>query len=1149
MTRLLNPAALQREARSPWGNSSHAARIDLGGMVEYNEGSRPLFTRAATGWERVLPKVSQLHTLLGAVRRRRRALSLGSGVVALAGVLLAVTAAAVAAGDRIAVPGPTRAVFLSISFAAVAVAVLRLLRRLVSYPGDDALALQVERRYPGLKSKLISSVQLRRAREGGATQDLFSDALIEALVERTEHEAALVRPGQVVAAEGLIRRGALLAVCALALLFTAAMAPGRFASSLSGLFRPQIPKRPAVTRDGKAPLVIGDITLRYTYPAYAGLAPKTVQNTNGSIRALPGSEVHISATTAVDVESANLFLNGSERIPMAVSGDGRIEGRLSVTGEGYYQFEVSPVGGKRLLDAAKREIALEPDGPPTVELIWPSENIVATERQVIELTYTAEDDFGLSDVTLVVRIGKEEKRIPLHSFSSAHKSLESTYKWRLGELALDEVQELAYCVEAKDNDNVSGPKVGRSAMRHILIENARTRHEALILRQQELLKKMLRLLAVDLTSPLDDSETEWTKDDVMLVENMVREHLKSTLNLFSEILAKMKDDSLANYAVYYALEDMRDGLNEIAQRRSRARFMLSRLPGAEVLPKGRLSLLADVQREQIPIVEKDVLVLSGLIGKQRLDNVQEDIKRLAAARERLAELLARLEKGPDPEAMAELRKLMAEIERLMRKIQGETRKLAKDVPIGAFLNPQTMAAPQDLMQQIREALARGDREEAMRLAREMMQALDSYSAAFGNADRMFSSAAYSGMLGQMGDLMRKLDELAQAETGLLSESKKLKKAIRKRTHGDMDDKLREFFEKQLKRLERVNAKVDEADTALSGDRGVKEYFQKDEERREAINRKRSLLGYFGIARRAIEGKKLKEKLDALSKQVAEAQEYLDRRKGARDLAAVMRDIPDLRDQLRQLKEMLAIWDVQESTELAEDVGRDLDRWARILSRSQSATPRPACGETVEKKLDEAAEEMAQMLKDLEQMRQWVENYQRQRFRSNEQEAMQELAKRQQAIREKTNELGHKMDAFQKRSPFVKEDAAQDVNKASNHMGSARDKLEGQSPGSAVTEEREAVYQLEQAKRRLDKAKERIAKGMMGGGMSMPGGGRENRGREGVLGVRLERIKLPSPEEYKVPKEYRQEILDAMKGPTPKEYRKLNEDYYKRLLDR
>ena len=48
-------------------------------------------------------------------------------------------------------------------------------------------------------------------------------------------------------------------------------------------------------------------------------------------------------------------------------------------------------------------------------------------------------------------------------------------------------------------------------------------------------------------------------------------------------------------------------------------------------------------------------------------------------------------------------------------------------------------------------------------------------------------------------------------------------------------------------------------------------------------------------------------------------------------------------------------------------------------------------------------------------------------------------------------------------------------------------------------------------------------------------------------MQRERVLLPTEDQYKVPTEFREEILDAMKRQTPKNYERMVGEYYKELV--
>ena len=54
-------------------------------------------------------------------------------------------------------------------------------------------------------------------------------------------------------------------------------------------------------------------------------------------------------------------------------------------------------------------------------------------------------------------------------------------------------------------------------------------------------------------------------------------------------------------------------------------------------------------------------------------------------------------------------------------------------------------------------------------------------------------------------------------------------------------------------------------------------------------------------------------------------------------------------------------------------------------------------------------------------------------------------------------------------------------------------------------------------------------------------------RGGSVRMQKERVLLPSEDQYQAPREFREEIHNAMKKQTPKDYQRMVTEYYKNLV--
>jgi len=145
--------------------------------------------------------------------------------------------------------------------------------------------------------------------------------------------------------------------------------------------------------------------------------------------------------------------------------------------------------------------------------------------------------------------------------------------------------------------------------------------------------------------------------------------------------------------------------------------------------------------------------------------------------------------------------------------------------------------------------------------------------------------------------------------------------------------------------------------------------------------------------------------------------------------------------------------------------------------------------------------------------------------------MVELGQRQQATRKRTQELERELE--RKTGPDGKPIAlppqlADGLRQAGQHMDRAEAELERKDARDASGEEGQALD-------RLNKMQEQLQ--------------RERRPREQQAGGRLDKepVKIPGADEYRAPKEFRQDLLEAMKRAAPGPYREQVKRYYEELV--
>ena len=1026
---------------------------------------------------------------------------------------------------------------------------------------EDKLALIIEERLPGLKDLLISSLQLGRDLEKPERAQLYSHELIYSLFKQTAEKLHDVRPTDIVERQDLKRNvkvfGAAVCIFVLLVIMNPRYVSQRFHLLLGSQYAPS-----ALIHPGKP--VIGDITLTYRYPAYTGLMSRTISGSSGDVKALKGSEVEILASSNQRIASASILVNASTKVPMAVETVNTIKGCLIVLEDGSYSFEVIPVGEKLGHTSQSHKIVVEEDAYPEINILSPTSEKVVSERDVIGLLYDAADDFGLKEIRLVVDEGPEAEPVKkdLKVVKETERQCRDTFNWDLSTLRLTPGKKVSYYLEAVDNDAVSGPKVARSKTQYLEVYSTQKRHEELLSLQDELLQEMVQLLAEKLVNRPDATKS---KDELLLQQDTLLERTVNMLVLFDKVLTNMENDVLANYAVYYSLENMRNTVSQLSDGRKKYLEEIER--GGPILPVGVITEIQGMQDREVVELENDIMFLVELLRKQRLDDMLNQDRNIEDMEKTLTNLLQDLEQGKTGELEDRALKELQKLEDVIRSIMEKLAKMSSNWG-DEFLNMDALDSLKELtlnkdIQEMKDALARGDLEAALKAAMNATNSLGKMLAEMEQHAQQYADSTYSRTLQEMNALEKGLRELEEGERKVAQQTEDLKKDMQSRTFGDMDQALNGFFEKQLDRLGKMKDDISHVEKSFAENSTLAEYSRVEKEVERLLKRRnQAMRSPFSLKDREAEGFGEKEYVE-LNKKLRELNEARNREPLLDTYEEVSKALPQLEEKLSQLDEMLKGQDFKESLNLAMDSLRNLRFWDFELERSSSESVRRP-GEK-EEFPDEGLQEMSkdtgemladaarlneQMVNDLESVEESFEKMSKAEPTEEETKQFAQLTQKQGELKEDAQSLARSMEELAGKSRSMGGEAAENMEEAEEFMEAAEGKLQGKNGPGALTDERESLYRLSQARKNLGEAMDRVAKGMMSRGLPMPKYVLKYRDRwdDGRDGFAMGEVEIPSEESYKVPKEFREDILEAMKKGLPQRYHELNKDYYRKLVE-
>jgi hypothetical protein len=895
-----------------------------------------------------MSEMERIRGFLGAVRRRlllRAAIkTVGFGAAALGLTVLSLAAAAAAVGPAGFWPALTAVTLAVLALGALTLGLLRPARALRE---DRAAARRVGALLPPLASDLLSAVELADDGQGQEHRGppLISSELVHAFHGDVARALEPVQPRALVPL-GQAGLAVLALVAAAVAVATAAwLLPGVALGLRTLVHRPSLFEGAAVSQQ---PLV-GDVRIVYQYPAYTGLPPRTVEGSTGDLVAVKGTHVRIETRPLRSARKA-LLLMGEEgergELPAALAG-GVLSAELTLMDSGSYRFWLQPLLGRAVREGRSHRIQAETDTPPRVEIQGPADRLELATPRPIEIGYSASDDYGLGAVDLVYRVGDQPEQRQLLRDARGARTAQGRTLWDPSTAGLvGGGERIAYRIEAHDRDEISGAKAGTSRTLYVLIQNAHENLEDRLDRQREVLERLVGDLGDRLElgkdQPGGGPETEPATRLAGLAT--VHEAEESHLTLLGRLIDDDRREATLGKALRAALAGIADRLEHLLREEADALGAERGKPVGAAL--ARMDPLAARHAAEL---EKDVLLLDDLIGRQRLEDLASLGKELTDAHQRLQDLLARYKATKDEALRRQLereaRELRSRIAELAQKIAAL--KARNDVP-EEWRNLPDMKSVADQAKKLDDLLEKGDTGDLEKALAELGNDLQDLRQMLDQNLEGFGAERFPQENRVVADLMKKIGELEGDERSLQKEtqglSEKQEAELERRLKGQMDD----FIKREEEKIEKLKQRLGgvatgDPESALS---------EEIERARESAKQMKRLFEERDLAEAKGEAERAASSLDRAADDLGEAMEG---RRGKR------RSDPDHDKSTEAVGEARGI-----AQEIADDLGQLLPKAGDTLTPEQREQARQqaerqgAIGNRTEDAAGEAAKRLGKM---------------------------------------------------------------------------------------------------------------------------------------------------------------------------------------------
>lgn len=1025
----------------------------------------------------------------------------------------------------------------------------------------DQTALRVESRVPGLHNSLINSLQLAtRLHAPPDREDGMSDELIGELIRRTRDRVEKIDPGTLVSWEST-RGSRNLAAVALALSLALLWGFPEFwergkhswASQLSQTAHAPLNAQgvPAPASRVETDYVIENLALTFNYPAYTQLPPATRDPSDGKVQVLPGTEVKIKADLNHPVKGAELNLNGRDLLAMETPLPTQITGRFIAKEQGYYQFQLKSPAGQKTLLPTRYPISLGRDQSPSIIIFLANPKPMYYLTDKVQFFYETHDDFGVQKINLVFTQEGQIHRQTLKKIKGTETDLKGSYTWELSATGFQPGDSIQYYLEVWDNDNVFGPNSGQSEMFSFEMFDEREKRLDLLALQDQLVEKMVSLLAESLvvnTSDLKNSPRDLGQLKKILASST--DQLIEIIRIAQSIEGQARAIDSFPQPYLTLLVNIIDDLNDIREEQIQSMNQISSAI-VKATPIGyNFPPVESITSKLIRQLERDILLLIKVINRERMDQVMDMERELTNLAESLREEFEKLKnrKTPldSPHFQAILRKIKETMQKIMEQLARQNQALSDEFLNQNAFEDMSMENFSASLEKLMDLVNKGKIEEAMEELEKFADELRAFSDQLQDLNASQESLVDLEVMKKLDESIQQVEKLEKSQTKLLEQATELNKALRSQQAGKFEDRLKEFFEGLKKDVQAIQA-------LLAGNSQFLAHHPEMEkvadwmDQQEEISRKIRELNQKTVdsaGRPALRDhfKILNETRKNLAKVAADIQSLR-----LKMFLGFKNFLPELMEKYHQLKEYTDLMDLIDFNALFKQTYPEVFRWQNQFdtSRYLNKELHDRVNEdllAISRLNSEISKKLGTLLRDLES------DYQASITPENKKD-MLKMSQEEQALKQDSDNLAEALKDLSRQNPMISQNLSQKMKGVSRYMKRAGNQLQQHRIPDSIEAENKALRELAETRELLNQLKE-SGSGQAGQSRALrlgPGQARDARRGGGRQRMRQEKIQLPGEDQFRVPGQFREEILEAMKNKYPKKYERLVSEYYKELV--
>ncbi len=549
------------------------------------------------------------------------------------------------------------------------------------------------------------------------------------------------------------------------------------------------------------------LRVNLSFPSYAKLPSRQLDDNVGDVTALRGTRINFSIESNKPLAEARIIFNDSTSISLKVN-DNKASGTLPLMKERTYHIRLKDNENVASADPIEYTLKVVPDAFPTAQILSPGTNIDIAENATLNMLYKITDDFGFSSLRLAYKLIQSRYEQPWQDFRfapiSIHYSLsnegEVAHLWDLGSLSLVPEDVVSYYLEVFDNDNISGPKSGKSEVYTLRLPSLEEvfadvdkGHEMSLdamkesLKQVEEAKKEFEELQQEMKK--NQQKMDWQQqkkaEEMMKKYDEVRKKMDEVNKTIDEMVKKMeKSEALSKETMdkYQELQQLMEQMNtpEFSEAMKKMQEAMQQMSPEQM--KQAMQQFKFSEENFRKSIERTMNLLKRIQIEQKVD---EMLKRTEEMMKKQEELQKQTEQTnpSDKNKLNDLAQQQKDLKEQLEQMQKELAELQKkmqefptEMPLSEMQKAQDQLEQSQLdeqMEQIAQQMQQQQMQQAMQNQQSARQKLQQFMQSMQQMKKSMQSNQQKQIVNEMRRALQDMLNLSKRQEELKNQAKSM----------------------------------------------------------------------------------------------------------------------------------------------------------------------------------------------------------------------------------------------------------------------------------------------------------------------------------------------------------------------------------------